>query len=230
VRDRPINILLSGTVGSHAYGLNTPDSDVDTLGVFAEPAGNFWKLSDPKDTYVETDPNPDLTLHEARKYARLALQCNPTALELMWIPDELIQVNTPHGQYLQAIRHHFLSARRIRDAYLGYAVQQFKRLKDRQDGTFSSDTRNRTAKHARHMMRLMIQGVELHQEGTLTLHLEDPEGVRAFGKAVADGDTLLAETSLEWARTLFDTPSVLPEEPRTDIVEDWLGSVRREYS
>lgn len=227
---KPSNILLMGTVGSHAYGLNTPESDVDTLGVFAEPAENFWLLSDPKETYNESDPNPDLTLHEAKKYARLALQCNPTVLELMWLPEELTQISTPHGEYLRDIRTAFLSRKRVQDAYLGYAVQQFKRLSDRQNGTFSSDTRNRTAKHARHMMRLLIQGVQLHQEGTLTLRLEDPEGVRAFGEAVAEGDILLGNTALEWARTLFETPSDLPEEPSKRMVEEWLRSVRKSYS
>jgi hypothetical protein len=33
----PGTVLLSGIVGSQAYGLATPDSDVDRLGMFAFP-------------------------------------------------------------------------------------------------------------------------------------------------------------------------------------------------
>ena len=226
---RPTNILLSGTVGSHAYGLSTPDSDVDTLGIYAEPTRNFWGLSEPKETYVEQAPKPDLTLHEARKYARLALQCNPTVLELMWLPEELIQYNSFHGRYLQGIRSSFLSAKRVRDAYLGYAAQQFDRLKNRQDGSFSSDTRKRTEKHARHMARLLVQGMELHQEGTLTLQLENPEDVREFGEAVARGNLALAEFNLEFARAVFDLPSALPDDPDKEAVEEWLHLVRSDH-
>ena len=53
------------------------------------------------------------------------------------------------------------------NAYLGYAQQQFQRLDRRGDGSFSSDTRKRTAKHARHLMRLCRQGYELYTTGRL---------------------------------------------------------------
>lgn len=123
------NILLSGVVGSTAYGLAREGSDVDRLGMFAAPTETLLGLHTPKESHVTTAP--DRTLHEAAKWCRLALGGNPTVMELVWLPDELYEVRTPLGDELIAIRGSFLGAERVRDAYLGYAGQQFRRLEGR---------------------------------------------------------------------------------------------------
>src|SRR4051794_39420553 len=138
-------ILLAGIVGSTAYGLATPDSDIDRLGLFAAPTRSLLGLRTPRESIVTT--SPDRTLHEARKWCNLALGGNPTVMELVWLPDDLYETRTPFGDELIGIRSAFLSAKRVRDAYLGYATQQFRKLENRGDGSFSADTRRRTAKH-----------------------------------------------------------------------------------
>jgi predicted nucleotidyltransferase len=146
------HVLLSGIVGSTAYGLAHEGSDVDRLGVFAAPTEKLHGLHRPKESHVSTAP--DRTLHEVAKWCRLALSGNPTAMELVWLPTGLYEVRTPLGDELIGIRSSFLSRQRVRDAYLGYATQQFRRLERRGGGSFSADTRRRTAKHARHLKRL----------------------------------------------------------------------------
>jgi predicted nucleotidyltransferase len=223
-----MNVLLSGIVGSTAYGLNGPDSDVDRLGMFAAPTAALLGLHEPDETRVTT--HPDSTLHEARKYVRLALGGNPTVSELMWLPDDLYEVRTPLGQQLIEIRNGFLSAKRVRDAYLGYATQQFRRLEHRGDGSFSADTRKRTAKHARHLYRLLIQGLWLYRSGELQIRLEEPGLVRFFGERVAAGDVDHARQVLanyEEAFNALRTP--LPERPDEATVDSWLRAVRRAH-
>ena len=109
--------LLVGVVGSTAYGLAGPNSDLDRLGVFAAPAAAFHGLNFPKETHVTV--KPDATFHEARRYAQLALAGNPTTMELMWLPPALYETMTESGKELISIRRAFLSAKRVRDAYLG---------------------------------------------------------------------------------------------------------------
>jgi predicted nucleotidyltransferase len=221
-----VNVLLSGIVGSTAYGLAHADSDVDRLGMFAAPTIALHGLHEPAETHVTTDP--DSTLHEARKYAKLALGGNPTVSELMWLPDDLYEVRTPLGNELINIRGAFLSAKRTRDAYLGYATQQFHRLANRGDGSFSADTRKRTAKHARHLLRLCHQGLTLYMSGRLEIRLEDPERFRQFGERVAGGDIDHARQAMADYETAFDnTPTVLPDQPDEAAVEAWLQRVRR---
>lgn len=223
-------VLLQGIVGSTAYGFATEDSDVDRLGMYAAPTDLFFGLGKPQESYVTT--NPDFTLHEAQKWCRLALKCNPTAMELAWLPDDLYDVKTELGEELIAIRHSFLSAGAVRNSYLGYATQQLLKLKNttlKMDSHESRETiRDRRHKHARHLVRLLLQGRELHTEGTVTIRLPHPDWVVSTANLIVSdpkfGDWLLKATELE-----FDKPSVLPSEPGTDIVEAWLHKVRRAY-
>lgn len=220
--------ILTGIVGSTAYGLNTASSDVDTLGIFVHPTEKFFGLSKPAESLVTTDP--DVTMHEAAKYCRLALNCNPSVLELLWLPSNLLNGWSADSVSLIRAREAFLSAPRVRSAYLGYATQQFKELKNRGDGSFSSDTRKRTAKHARHLYRLLNQGTQLYLTGQLTVKVADPEMHHKFGERVAEGNTLWAEKALTDAEKIFnDRPSVLPEKPDTARIEQWLRTVRYHY-
>ncbi|MEU5530504.1 nucleotidyltransferase domain-containing protein [Micromonospora chersina] len=217
-----MHLLLSGIVGSVAYGLAGPDSDVDRIGVFAAPTVAFHGLHPPRESVVTTDP--DVTLHECAKYARLALSGNPTATELMWLPEECYETRTGFGDRLIGIRAAFLSAPRVRDAYLGYASQQFRKLTTRDSSTGG---RRRSAKHARHLARLLHQGRVLYATGVLEIRLADPEWFRAFGERVAGGALAEAEELVATAERDFSrirTP--LPERPDEETVERWLLDVR----
>ncbi|GHB32790.1 hypothetical protein GCM10010306_027670 [Streptomyces umbrinus] len=221
------NILLSGIVGSTAYGLAHEGSDVDRLGMFAAPTDDLHGLHPPKESHVTT--KPDSTLHEAAKWCRLALRGNPTVTELVWLPDELYEVRTPLGDELIGIRTTLLSAKRVRDAYLGYATQQFKRLYDRGDSSLSADTRKRTAKHARHLRRLCHQGFELYATGRVSIRVENPEEYHRFGEQVA-ADAMAALPLLQHYESAFDeTRSALPEQPDEAPVEAWLRRVRAHH-
>lgn len=215
------NILLRGITGSVAYGLNTPSSDVDRQGIFAMPTERLLCLHCPPLTIDGHDP--DLTYHEAGKYIGLALKANPTATELMWLPDDLYEVRTDPGDDLISIRETFLSRKLVRNAYLGYATAQLRKLETRTDHP-------RTSKHARHLLRLLFQGLALYETGTLTVKLENPEHFREFGEVVAAGDFEVARRELASAEHLFDTlASPLPDLPDETAAEMWLRDVRRAY-
>lgn len=222
------NILLQGIVGSTAYGLAGLESDVDRLGTFAAPTVAFHGLRAPDDSVVTT--RPDSTLHEAAKYCRLALAGNPTVSELLWLPRDLYETVTPLGEELIGIRSAFLSAARVRDAYLGYATQQFRKLEARGDGSFSADTRKRTAKHARHLYRLCAQGFELYDTGQVRIGLDNPQAFLDFGEQVAAGDIAAARLMMARYESKFDECfTALPERPDTATVERWLLRVRRAH-
>lgn len=221
------HVLLSGIVGSTAYGLARAGSDVDRLGVFAAPTQELHGLHPPKETHVTTAP--DSALHEVAKWCRLALGGNPTVMELVWLPDELYEVRTPLGDELIGLRAAFLSAPRVRAAYLGYAAQQFRRLSGRDEGALTAHARRRTAKHARHLKRLCGQGLELYATGRLTIRVEDPDAHHRFGEQVA-ADPSVALALLRRYEDAFDaTRSVLPEQPDEATVEAWLRRVRAHH-
>lgn len=226
----PGTILLSGINGSTAYGLATPTSDIDRIGCYAAPTREFHGLHLPtgkKSTW--TDTNPDFTYHEAGKLCNLLLSCNPTVTELLYLDE--YEFKCAAGEMLIDIRRTFLHAQGVRNAYLGYATQQFTRIRNRDDHTFSSDTGKRTAKHARHLWRLLHQGVELHRTGKLSVRLSPlmARDCRAFGMEVAAGDLDIAKAALAWAELEFDIPGMLPLAPDESAAEEWLQFVRRDH-
>ncbi|MFJ9460602.1 DNA polymerase beta superfamily protein [Kitasatospora sp. NPDC101447] len=217
----PGTVLLSGIVGSTAYGFAHAGSDLDRLGLFATPTEELHGLHRPAESHVSTAP--DLTLHEAAKWCRLALTCNPTASELVWLPDDLYETRTPLGAELVGIRTSFLSAPAVRKAYLGYADQQFRKLLTRD--TTDPATRRRAAKHARHLIRLVEQAVRLHRSGRNLIRLPDPERIRELGERIADRPAV-AESLLADAADRLAGPGVLPAAPDPRPAEAWLRRVR----
>jgi hypothetical protein len=219
-------VLLSGVVGSTAYGLDRPGSDIDRLGVFAAPTVAFHGLTPPTGKQATIARHePDVVMHEAAKFAALCLAGNPTVTELLWL-DEWEHVTLLGGR-LVVMRKAFQSAPRYRDAYLGYATQQFKRLNDA--GRFPDVPRARIAKHARHLRRLLTQGTHLWRTGELVLRVDDPQTYFDFGEQVA-ADPATAAPLLAQAEHVFRSePTVLPAEPDAAAVEEWLLAVRHAY-
>ncbi len=142
-------------------------------------------------------------------------------MELLWLDQH--ETTTALGQALVGIRGAFLSARRVRDAYLGYATQQLRKIEARPLQPA------RTAKHARHLARLLTQGAELWHTGRLPILLGNPQEVTAFGEQVAAGDFAVARRALTAAEAGFGGPTVLPDQPDETTVERWLLAVRAAY-
>ena len=213
--------LLLGVVGSTAYGLAHEGSDVDRLGMFARSTERLFGLEALKDSHVST--SPDVTWHEARKALRLIMACNPTATEILWL--EGYEVRHPLGEELIGMRSMLLSAKGVRNAYLGYATQQLRKLRAREVTGTAAPSRTQSAKHARHLIRLVIQGVELHTHGDLVIRIPDPQVLRDLAEEFV-ADPPLAEGFLAWAESEFDKPGVLPSEPDVKEAELWLKKVR----
>lgn len=216
-------VLLSGVVGSTAYGLNHEGSDIDRMGVFAWPTEAFFGLKEPADYWQNQTPEEDIAFHEVRKYLGLVINGNPTASELLWL-DEWEEM-TLWGEELVDLRESFLCAPRVRDAYLGYARQQFHKLQE--TGGFSDIPRKRIEKHARHLRRLVEQGYQLYTTGQLNLRVDDPEAIMEFGRRVADDREAARDFMATSVRRFEDAKTVLPQKPDTAVAEDWLINFRK---
>jgi predicted nucleotidyltransferase len=220
------HVILAGVVGSTAYGLNHEGSDIDRMGIFAWPTEAYFRLEAPADYWEEKTPARDTTFHEVRKYLGLVLNGNPTASELLWL--ERWDETSYLGEELVEMRQTFLSGPRVKDAYLGYARQQYHRLQE--TGAFSSALRKRTEKHARHLRRLVEQGYQLYTTGELTIRVSDPEAVMEFGREVAK-DPEYARAYMDGAVARFeDAKTVLPPKPNPAVAEEWLMDLRKDLS
>lgn len=224
-----MDVLLEGVVGSQAYGLAGPGSDVDRLGVYLAPTRTVLGVTGPAAVAASrVSTHPDVTHHELGKYVSLALRANPTVLELLFLTR--YEVCTPAGAALVAARDAFLSAPAVRAAYGGYAVQQARRLRARHAegrAVFSSDLAKRTAKHGRHCLRLLVMAAQLLEHGTLEVDVSaHRDELFAAGElAVSDPDAFAALFEDRLA-ALDARPSVLPERPDVARVDALVVAIR----
>ncbi len=215
-RDRPDGIVLEGIVGSRAHGLSWEGSDTDRRGVFLAPSVEFLGLDDVQETAA--NPYTDEVLHELGRFTRLALKANPAALELLWLDD--YEICTRVGLELIELRMSMVGAARVRSSYLHAAADLLKVI--HRGG-------ERTAKTARHMARLLITGYRLWYDGELIVSLPDPDFVHDFGERVALGDTARADALVaQYEQQFAGTPTVLPEQPDRERVDEWLKETRRQ--
>ncbi|OJF15443.1 nucleotidyltransferase domain-containing protein [Couchioplanes caeruleus] len=214
----PPHTILAVVVGSRAYGLDDPDSDHDRRGVFAAPTRAFWHLDKPP-THLD-GPREEQFSWEIERFCTLALQANPTVLEVLWSP--LIEHATPDGHELRAARTAFLS-RKVAQTYGGYARDQLKRVASRRARTGETNH-----KQAMHMIRLLHAGAHVLRTGEILVDvsplrerlLRIKTGGESWESVVSWSEDLQAELAEAEAAT------TLPDEPDRAGVDALLTGVR----
>lgn len=118
------NLILIGLGGSHAYGTNNADSDLDVRGVAVNSKAEIL-TNENFEQFV--DKATDTTIYSFNKIIQLLSNCNPNVIELLGLRPEHYLLISPIGQELLDNKDLFLSQRAIY-TFGGYARQQFYRL------------------------------------------------------------------------------------------------------
>jgi uncharacterized protein len=155
-------VIYRCIVGSQAYGLAHEESDVDRRGFYLPPADLHWSLFGVPEQLER--PESEECYWELQKFIQLALRANPNILECLYTP--LIETITPLAQQLLDQRDIFLT-RLVFQTYNGYVISQFKRLE--QDLRVRGEIR---WKHAMHLIRLLLSGINILREGFVVLSVE----------------------------------------------------------
>ena len=120
------NVLFLVMGGSHAYGTNTPTSDIDVRGCAMQSASDLIGLS----SFEQFQHGgTDTVIYAFNKFVHLACNCNPNIIEMLGcLPEHYLKM-TPIGEQIIANRRLFLSKRSIH-SFGGYATQQLRRLEN----------------------------------------------------------------------------------------------------
>ena len=118
------NLIYKVCAGSIAYGLNTAKSDIDIRGITVPPKEFYFGLQ----SFEQQEMLPDTVIYSLRKFIRLAKDCNPNIIEMLFVDDNDIIFMNKYGQLLRDNRHLFLS-KKARFTFGGYAFAQLKRIK-----------------------------------------------------------------------------------------------------
>jgi uncharacterized protein len=127
VSDRTIFLTRHG---SHAYGTNTPTSDEDFKGVAIPPQKYFLGYLErfEQAEFRHQKDGLDCVVYDLRKFFKLAADCNPSIIEVLFTdPSDHIQV-TKLGEQLLENKQLFVS-KKAKHTFSGYAVSQLKKIK-----------------------------------------------------------------------------------------------------
>lgn len=113
--------------GSHLYGLNNEDSDIDTSGVYVCTRDELFGCIGYKPQV--TDSRHDNTWYEIGELVRLLLKSNPTVLESLFVPkDKVIGYIHPIMQMVIDQRDQFIS-KQCFNPFFGYAKSQIEKAR-----------------------------------------------------------------------------------------------------
>ena len=159
--------ILRTLVGSHAHGLATEKSDRDYRGVFVIPTTELLKLGGitKQTSWIEGDT--DSTEWEVGHFLNMAVHCNPTVLETFLAPSVFLHpVDSEDAKLEKELRDlfpHVWNSNDVRNAFVGYGVNQRKKFFDNKD--------QRAPKYAAAYLRVLYNCAQLLETGTFDVDL-----------------------------------------------------------
>lgn len=119
------NTIFLTVAGSKMYGTATEESDTDKRGVCIPPYTTTLGFHGFEQQEV---PGEDTTIFSLKKFMSLAAASNPNIIELLYAPEDLIEVKKPIWDELLNYRDKFISSKAYH-TFCGYAHSQLSRIK-----------------------------------------------------------------------------------------------------
>lgn len=154
------NIVLLVVAGSHGYGLNTEESDLDIRGISMGTSDSILGM---ESFDVFENKKTDTVIYSMKRFMELAMKGAPNVLEILFSnPENILYYDEKIGKMLLDNRDMFLS-KRIYYSFKGYAKNALK------DAEKRLETNPKKAdKYAMHYIRLCLEVITLLNGNDLT--------------------------------------------------------------
>lgn len=154
------NIVLLVVAGSHSYGLDTEDSDLDIRGI---SMGTSESILGMDNFELYESKTTDTVIYSMERFMELAMKGAPNILEILFSnPENILYCDEKIGKMLLDNRDMFLS-KRIYYSFKGYAKNALK------DAEKRLETNPKKAdKYAMHYIRLCLEVTALLNGNGLT--------------------------------------------------------------
>ena len=123
--------IFYGRHGSHAYGLNIQTSDEDFKGICIKPKEFYFGVLnsfEQAEHMGSKSDGVDSVTYSLDKFAKLAMDCNPNIIEVLFVNDSNVIKCDEFGEELRHRRYEFIS-KKAKFTFSGYAHAQLKRIK-----------------------------------------------------------------------------------------------------
>ena len=163
----PLLVYVSGSI---AYGVDTPESDVDVRGIFINEREEWIGLREERESVRLEDS--DTMLYGLRKAMKLLLACNPNVVELLGLRKQDILYATAEGRQILEAAPAFLSRRAI-FTFGAYATNLRRQIQKRIDA--GKPDRKAIGKEMMHLIRIYDMGGDLLENGRVTTYRQDTQ-------------------------------------------------------
>jgi len=162
----PGKLVFQALAGSRAYGLARAGSDEDWRGIYQASTESLYGLRGPVE---HVDFPPDQQYWELTHFARMCLAGNPNIMELLWIPSDMIAVDSAVARSLRAMRRSFLTSS-CASAYLGWIKSTRMKMNAQGLAGVSGDPAVE-AKRRSHLVRIALNFRSLLRKGEMDVRL-----------------------------------------------------------
>lgn len=121
LKSAPSHILLEIIAGSHLYGLNHKDSDVDIRGIFIPKKEDLFRLS--RIPQIQ-DSKGDILYWDIHRFVELAYANNPNILEVLAAETPLVR-----NPLMGLLPVDMFLSKLCKDSFCGYAMGQIKKAR-----------------------------------------------------------------------------------------------------
>ena len=167
------NIMFLCFGGSHAYGTNNPNSDIDIRGCMFNQKSDLIGMGN---TEQFIDNATDTTIYSFKKLIGLLCNCNPNVIEMLGNKSEHQIIYHPIGQQMVNNRKMFLS-QKAAISFGGYANSQLRRLQNAvaRDALTQSQKENHMLLSIKNMMMSFDERYQRFDEGSIKLYIDKSE-------------------------------------------------------
>ncbi len=229
--------LYECKIGSHAYGLATPESDLDIRGVVMPDDLRYYFGMKTFEQKVFPEPEDKVYWH-VRKFCHLAAAGNTQMLEMLFSPEDcvLFDGNEQFKYYILLHKETFIT-KQIYNVIHGYSYAEYRKAIGESSRDLGARRKeelqrlNYSPRNASHCIRLLYAGKEALLEGYFPVRL--PEVQQKICMEVK-----LGQITLEEFQYLFkcyeqdldeaNRDSILPEKFDYDWLDNQLVQIQKQ--
>jgi len=233
--------IFSGVRGSISHGTNFKDGndDIDFISIIVPDIDYYFGLKtfSSRGTLDRKIEENDILIYEFLKFITLLSKGNPSALNILWLPDKFI-INKNSVWEILSENKKIFSGKHVYYAFAGYANSQFKRMEQfKEFGGYMGDKRRKLfnqfgydPKNASHLLRLLYQADEFLATGNLRVYRDKDKD---FLISVKKGELPLEEIK-KYANFMFNTVSLkyeiskLPDKPDYEEIDKLTTYILKE--
>lgn len=173
--------IVKHIAGSNLYGLQTPESDLDERGIYANLSKPVLYGFEKDDSVVRQSDSEDMALFELRRWFQLLRKTNTNSIETLFCPRGYQTETTKVFKTIQTNRNSFIDSEQLLKSLTGYMHGEFRLMTGERTGKLGGKRKETLLKYGYsfknlvHMKRLVYCAETFYSSGHFPTTLNGTE-------------------------------------------------------